>query len=230
VAFSQSTISDLTLSRSGVELLIAWSSSSPNGVFYQVYIGRRLAWTGTALRCLLPWPSGLGANTPIDVGTVGTSDRFTDYSGSLPATPANRVTLAWQGGTYLASDIAGFRIYASAVAGGAVSFASPIATIPAYPGGIILDGFGMGGFGQGGFGRAASTYSYTTGTYGNGVWTFAVVPYDQAGNAAGSPVTQTATIAAPPRPPAASSQGVRLTYAYNSTAHTVTLAWLASPA
>ena len=54
--------------------------------------------------------------------------------------------------------------------------------MPAYTAGVITDGFGYGGFGDGGFGEAAGSYSWTSGALTSGVWNFAVVPFDTAGN------------------------------------------------
>ena len=44
------------------------------------------------------------------------------------------------------------------------------------------DGFGFGGFGYGGFGQAAGTYTWTSNPLSSGNWSYAVVPYDSAGN------------------------------------------------
>ena len=105
----------------------------------------------------------------------------------------------------------------------------PSQQITAYPGGILTDGYGLGGFGQGGFGRAASLYQWTSDALGSGVWSFAVVSFDAAGNQGAGSVSSVA-ITAPPRPPAAYPDGSRLQYTYNPSNRTVTLSWQASPA
>ena len=80
------------------------------------------------------------------------------------------------------------------------------------PLGIITAGFGLGGFGSGGFGQSAGNYSWTSGPLAAGTWTFAVVPYDAAGNE-GSAQPTTVTITAPPRAPAAfAGTSTRLQY------------------
>lgn len=224
--FSQATITALSVARDGAEMYVSWQATDPPGTTFQLYLGRRLAWLGTARAAHLPWPAEAAT---VDVGTVLPDEATTDFSGSLPAAPANRASLEWQGGTYLSDSLVGFRIYRSAAAGGAVDMAAAIDTVIAYPGGLILDGAGFGRAGHGGAGRSESSFSWTSGPLGNGTWTFAVQPFDAAGNAAGSPLTATATIAAPPKPPAADATGKRLSHAYDSTAHTVTLSWLASP-
>lgn len=224
--FSQATITALSVARDGAEMYVSWQATDPPGTTFQLYLGRRLAWLGTARAAHLPWPAEAAT---VDVGTVLPAEATTDFSGSLPAAPANRASLAWLGGTYLSETIQGFRIYRSAVAGGSVDMTAVIDTVIAYPGGLILDGYGLGGYGQGGYGRSASSYTWTSGPLGNGTWTFAVQPFDAAGNVAGGPMTAVATIAAPPKPPAADATGKRLSHAYDVTAHTVTLSWLASP-
>ena len=85
-------------------------------------------------------------------------------------------------------------IYQSSAANAPVSYAAPVANLAAYPGGWISDGFGQGGYGQGGFGRAASSYQWTSDPLSSGVWQFAVVPYDKAGNSRDPGQTASVTI------------------------------------
>ena len=82
-----------------------------------------------------------------------------------------------------------------------IDYATVLADITAYPGGIVTDGFGFGGFGALGFGQAASSYSFVSEPLASGIWSFAVVPFDNAGNA-GLPITTSIAIVAPPRTPA----------------------------
>lgn len=227
MAFDQSSISDVACARDGAELHVAWTSSAVDGTTFQVYLDNVLSWWGTARAVHLPWPKG--RNVTISVATVADDEAETDFSASLPALTRNTRTLSWDGGTFQADDIAGFKVYGSAVAGGAVDYSTVLGDLPAYPGGVVTDGFGMGGFGRGGFGKAATSYSWTTAPLGNGSWTFAVKAYDTAGNAVGSPSTVTFTVDAAPRPPAANGSGARLTYTYDATSHVATLNWLASP-
>jgi hypothetical protein len=98
----------------------------------------------------------------------------------------------------------------------------------AYTPGIYTDGFGYGGFGEGGFGSAAGSYSWTSQSLAGGDWSFSIVPYNAAGNE-GAAVVGSATISAPPNPPAMNALGKRLTVSYNATTHEATLTWLASP-
>jgi hypothetical protein len=230
MGFDQSQIPSLSLSRDGTELVVAWATTAAAGTTFQVYLGRSLAWWGTATSARFPWPGAAG-RLAIDVGAIDAGDApSADFSGSLPAAPADRAQLTWAGGTYLSpsGDVAAFRIFASPTPGAAVSYAAPVATVPAYRG-TITDGFGMGGFGMGGFGRAAGSYSWTSGPLAPGDWTFAVSPVDSAGNSCAAPTTATATIAGPPRPPAADAVGTRLSLAYNPATGVATLSWLPSP-
>lgn len=226
MAFSQSNITSVTTYRDGQELAIAWTSSDPAGTVFQVYIAGVLHGSGTARTVLIPWPADF---VTIEVGSVAATEAKTDFSGSLPAVPADRAELTWEGGRFQGMDIAGFHVYKSATAGGAVDYAAAIATIPAFTAGIFTDGFGVGGFGAGGFGSAANSYSWTSDRLASGTWNFAVAAFDTVGNEEGSPATTSATISVPPRPPTASSDGTRLNYSYNATTHIVTLTWLASP-
>jgi hypothetical protein len=224
MSFSQSTITDLQVGRSGTDLLVSWSSTSADGTTYQVYANHVLAWWGTALQTMLPYPA---ASVRIDVGTVAAGEGATDFSGGLTA-PDNLALLSWMGGTYLSPLISAFKVYSGTSPGGAVSFAAPLDTVPAYDG-AILDGWGLGGWNQGGWGEAASYYSWTSRPLANGTWNFAVVTVDDAGNPCATPATSSVTIAAPPNPPAPNSQGVRLTYTFNASTRVATLNWLASP-
>ena len=106
-------------------------------------------------------------------------------------------------------------MYGSDAPGGAVDDSVALADITAYPAGIATDGFGLGGFGAGGFGQSAGIYAWTSGPLAAGTWTFAVVPYDAAGNQ-GAAQTTTVTLTGPPREPAAfAGTSTRLQYALN---------------
>lgn len=226
MAFDQSGISEVRAYRDGPELVVEWTSTAPEGAWFQVYDGTKLRKTTTARRVHIPVPK---ARASLHVGTVDAAEASLDLSDSLPSTPPDRVRLDWSGGTFLDPDIAGFRVYGSAIAGGAVDYDTPLVDIPAYTMGVATDGYGSGGYGAGGYGHAAASYSWTSSPLANGEWTFAVVPYNVAGNEATSPVEMTETVEAAPKAPAANSSGKRLTYTYNSTTHVATLSWLASP-
>ena len=237
MAFAQNFVSDVRAVRDGPEVFVTWSTSSPPGTHFQVYVDRRLAWSGSSRACYVPAPAdAIGRNAWIEVGTVAPSEVDRDFSANLagPGGSGNRVCLTWRGGTYLDAtlrdDIRGFRVFRSAIAGGPVDYSAPVGAVVAYPGGVLADGFGVGGFGQGGFGKAAMNYQWYSGPLDTGNWTFAVVPYDAAGNVQGSPTPMNVTILAAPRPPAADANGRRLNYTpANPATRVVTLNWLASP-
>jgi hypothetical protein len=211
--FSQATILSVSPPQlRGSQVFISWSSSSPAGTWFQVYANQRLAWSGQRCRTWVPVPAG---PVRIDIGAVGPGEQDVDFAGSLPAGPARRVQITWQSGTYKGVDLAGFRVYGPDAPGGAVDDSIVLADITAYPLGIDTDGFGLGGFGAGGFGQLAGNYSWTSGPLAAGTWTFAVVPYDAAGNQ-GASQTTTVTITAPPRePPAFAGTSTRLQYGLN---------------
>jgi hypothetical protein len=157
----------------------------------------------------------------LQVGVVEANERFQDFSAILAdqAGQTNRVMISWQGGSYLDrsghDDIAGFKIFMSRSANTGIDLTVPVATIGAYPGGWISDGYGLSGFGQGGYGRAATSYQWLSPTLSSGTWQFSIVTFDKAGNQQQSIVTQSITIAAPPSAPALNSFGLRLDYSYS---------------
>jgi len=213
------------------QLHLSWTSTAAAGSWYQVYVGRKLMWYGQAKEATVP---GVPYRAQVDVGVVDASERAVDLSASLPAPPNDRVTLSWQGGTFQDAGVVGFRIYADGFGsggfgeGGYGSDGSPVGRVLAYTPGVYTDGFGSGGFGSGGFGAAAGSYSWTSDALANGDWTFRVTTYDSAGNE-GSSLTTTATISAPPQPPARDALGRRLAYTYDPATFKATLSWLASP-
>lgn len=230
MALSQSNIRNVRVMPDGPDLFISWDSVGPADEVFQVYVNRQLAWSGRARRCCVP--AGVpGVNTWIEVGTVPADESTTDHSSTLAAgSPrTDSALLRWQGGTYLdpagTDDILAFRIYGSASPGTPVDFNNLLAQVPAYPLGVIVDGFGKGGFGSGGFGRAASSYSWHSPPLAPGTWSFAVVPCGRSGATPGtSPLTTSVTLATPPRPPG------QLTFEYDTPAtRTGTLRWSGSP-
>ncbi|QEH38640.1 hypothetical protein OJF2_72460 [Aquisphaera giovannonii] len=228
--FDQSSITDVRPPVwDGSALHLEWSSTAPDGTYFQVYVGRVLSWYGTSRWVAVPMPT---SRVRIDIGAVGPGEQATDFGAMLATAPADRAYLSWLGGSYLDpsgdDDIAGFRIYGEIAPGVGIDYTDALDEIPAYPGGILTDGFGLGGFGLGGFGRAASSYEWTSQSLRSGTWSFAVVSFDAAGNC-GTPAITSATIQSPPRPPAAFPDGTRLKASYDPTTRRVTLNWLESP-
>ena len=237
MAFSQDSITDVRVMANGPDLFITWSAASVPGTTFQVYVDRRLVWSGIMCRCHAPTPAGaLGRNVWVEVGTVAADEPTRDYSASLVAAASRteRATLNWSGGTYLDStggdDLSAFQVYQSRAAGRPLDDSVPVDTVVAYPGGWINDGFGKGGFGAAGFGRAATVYQWRSGPLTTGIWLFAVVAVDHAGNPRGGALTTSVTINAAPRPPALDSRGSRLTAVYSGPDdRRLTLQWLPSP-
>lgn len=213
MSFSQATILSVSPPQvSGNQVYLSWSSSSPSGTWFQVYINQQLAWSGQRCWAWITIPAG---PVRIDIGAVGPGEQDTDFAATLPPGPARRVQITWQSGTYTGSDLQGFRVYGSSTPGSPVDDSTPLADIKAYSPIITTDGFGLGSFGSGGFGQAAGNYSWTSGPLAAGTWTFAVVPYDAAGNE-GAAQTTTVTVTGPPRAPAAfAGTSTRLEYALN---------------
>lgn len=229
--FDQSTITEVKPPVwDGSTLQIEWTSTAPPGTIFQVYIGRTLSWHGASRWVAITMPR---SRVRIDVGAVEPGEATTDFSAILPPAPQDRVELDWLGGTFLdptgRDDVRGFHVYGSPLPGAGVDYSSPLATIQAYPSGVITDGFGLGGFGQGGFGRASSSYRWTSPALARGDWKFAVASFDAAGNEA-PPLLASASIQAPPRPPGAGPDGSRLSYTYDPATRRATLSWNTSPA
>jgi hypothetical protein len=226
MSFSQSTITRVNPPvQYGTQLLLSWTSSSPDGTVYQVYLNQELVWSGVSQSCSIPLPSTISR---IDIGTVSPGSAQANLQSALPPSPARQITLRWLGGTYEGADIAGFHVYGEHTPGGGIDFTTILTTIPAYIVGIITDGFGYGGFGQGGFGQSAGCYSWTSQPLSGGTWNWAVKPFDTAGNE-GPAQTTAVTISAPPLPPAPFPNASRLQYMYGSSNNQLTLAWNASP-
>lgn len=207
-------------------MTLSWVSTAPAGTWYQIYINLKLVWDGqitTDVTVAVP----SGPVNSCDIGTVAAGEQLTDFSSTIAGSNLF-ATLTWLGGSFESPDLVGFYVYQGLVAGGAVSFVKPVATIQAYPQGIVADGYGYGGYGQGGYGQSAGAYKWTSAALASGMWNFAVSPFDSAGNI-GTPRTCSVPISAPPLEPAANAAGARLTYIYNPTLREVTLDWLASP-
>lgn len=234
---SQSSITQVTVQKDGSDLLIGWDSADPDGTMFQVYVDHRLCWFGTSRRCHVPASGGpSNRNVWVDVGTVDGSEARSDFAGSLASLDrgGDFLEMIWSGGTYLdptgRNDIGGFRIYGSPTPGAPIDLSSPVVDVPAYPGGWISDGFGLGGFGQGGFGRSATPYAWSAGTLPCGVWQFLIVPYDVSGTERGVGQTVRSDMQSAPCSPARGADGKRLTYTYSDPmSRQVTLSWLQSP-
>lgn len=230
--FSDATIQEVLHFQDATDLHIRWISSSPEGTIFQVYAEGRLTWSGSSRSITIPAPGGLAS---VHVGVVAPEDEDEDFSASIPKPigSGDRARLTWSGGTYLdptgRDDVQGFHIFGSPSAGLPIDETNPMATLPAYPAGLITDGFGRGGFGLGGFGRSASSYSWTSGRLASGTWQFAVRAFDVAGNMASGEAKVAIWIAARPRPPAQDDRGRRLTSSFDPETRVATLAWLPSP-
>jgi hypothetical protein len=234
MAFYQTNISNVSVALNGTELDVAWKAIGGN--YFQVYIDRRLAWSGMQQFCSIPIPGdAAGRNIWIEVGTVTNGDMTQDYSASLSGVvgSGDRARLTWYGGSYLDpsgnDDVQGYQIHTSKVSGEAVDYNGQICSVPAYPSRILTDGYGMGEFGRGGFGRAASYYEWRSGPLSSGSYEFAVIPYDRAGNSQDSPRSATVTVETAPLPPRDDENESRLTYSYSGrVARIATIQWLAS--
>lgn len=224
--FSQATIESVAPPTFSNNLMtVSWTTTSPAGTWWQVYVNLKLVWFGTETTTTVAVPSGPVSSC--DIGAVAPGEQTTDFSSTINGQNLF-AQLSWLGGSFESAELAGFYVYMSAAPGGAINYAKPVATIPAYPQGITTDGYGYGGYGAGGYGQSAGTYGWTSEALTTGTWYFAVVPFDSAGNL-GSAQTCAVPIVAPPLEPAANANNVRLTYTFNPSLEEITLNWLASP-
>jgi hypothetical protein len=195
----------------GATVYLSWvpTANAPAGLWWQVYVNQQLVdWTKNT-SIYVPIPRG---PLHVDIGSVLNGEEEVSFASSLPTPPQRRVTINWQGGTSLGPDIAGYHVYGS-TAGGAVNYATPLATITAYPVGLLTTGFGVGPFGMNAFGSPnLDSHSWTSQPLSAGTYTFAVAPFDSAGNE-GTATLTTASVQSPPREPALFSDGItRLKY------------------
>jgi hypothetical protein len=244
VAFDTTTVTEVSHAREGSRLTLEWTSTQPTGTWFQIYIQGALAWWGTELHATVSVPRGL---IDVQIGSVGSGEQTTDFSragldslgfdiggldtGGAASAITNRAHLAWFG-----FGAAEYRIFEGAAGfdhggfdlGGLDGSAGTlVGTVPALEG-ISSDGLDSAGFDGGGLDLPGGNFDWTSDPLMRGDWNFSVVPYDAAGNP-GTPSLTTITITAPPRSPSPNTAGKRLTYTYNSVAHTVTLNWLDSP-
>jgi hypothetical protein len=142
MSFSQAAITSVSYTEQLGELAITWTSTAPPNTWYQIYVDGQLVDRGKSLSAVIPAPT---EGAQIVIGTVDAADSMTNFSSSLPASPATRAELSWTGGMFLDSlgTVAGFNVY----------------------GVTSLTGFGLGGFGAGGYG---SPGGFGTGGFGVG--------------------------------------------------------------
>ncbi len=227
VSFADLFVSEVLVAQDAADLHVTWTAAPPVGMVYQLYANRVLMWTGPGLVATIPTPEHLST---INVGWVPVALEHVEFGAAVPGPlgTGDRATLAWTGGSYEGSDLAGFNVYGSTAPGGPVSYAAPLATVSASPGGVPQDGFGLGGFGLGGFGLSAGAFGWISGRLTSGTWSFGIKPFDTSGNEGAATETSVVILAAP-LPPAPNPRANRLTYTYDPTGHTATLNWLSSP-
>lgn len=222
---SSDSISDISVKVRNGEAVIAWSSTEPAGRKFQLYVGGRLAWSGSGRSCSVPCPAS-GRPVPCQILAVDDKDASADHSGVLdaPAWGGASARLEWRADP---SGLERFDVYSGAVAGGAVSYAAPVGSVAASPGGVSAGGFGRGGFGYGGFGSGAADYGWGSGPLGPGTWNFGVKSVGSGGAVSAAWETSVA-LDGPPLPPAPDANGDRLVASYDPGTQVVTLTWGAS--
>ena len=212
---------------------VTWDSTQ-NLRWHQVYVNGRLAGVTAALddrRLIVSGPvgrDGPGGVLLAEVLAVDVADRWKDFSSELDGFGeggGTEVLLTWQAGQYLDPNLESFDIFSDDRTG-TVNYTAPIneLPIPAKPGGQLLWGYGCGGYGVGGYGQAAAQYEWTTDVLEPGMWRFAVVAVDAAGNCLATAAEVAVNVTPVARPPS----NFRMT-AYDAQTRTATLAWELSP-
>ena len=85
MGFSQATIEAVSPPQlRGNQVYVSWSSSSPAGTWFQVYVNQRLAWSGQRCWAWVPVPAG---PVRIDIGAVGPGEQDTEFLGLAPLGP-----------------------------------------------------------------------------------------------------------------------------------------------
>lgn len=217
----------MAIRRAGGDLIVSWTATAGAGNAFQLYVDGKLAWHGTAKSARLPYPT---RRCRVELVTCPAAQRHLAAPGVLPAAPSPRARLNWRAGVYQATDLAGFNVYSGTTPGGAVSYTTPVGTVPltAGDGAAAPGGFGAGGFGRGAWNAASADYEWVSPPLSPGTWNFAVKPFDAAGNE-GTAATVSVALSAAPRPPAADASGRRLRYTLNPSTRVPTLTWNASP-
>ncbi len=129
----------------------------------------------------------------IAVGTVGPGEQQIGCRCRSADEPPNAYAeIAWDGGLFESSYLVGFYVYGSACA-------RRLRRLHDDPDGPRVHGDASR--------PAAREYSWTAGPLTSGVWTFAVVPYDAAGNSGTLAVMSSVTIGVPPIEPCRSPTG-----------------------
>ena len=179
MAFAQATILSVSPPQvCGSQVYVSWTSSSPAGTWFQVYVNQRPAWTGHGARRGSPSPPDQCGSTSaplVPASRIRTSPprsaRVRRGGCSSPGSRAPTRVSTWRA----------FGCTGPTAPGGPVDNSTALADITAYPLGIDTAGFGLGGFGSGGFGQLAGNYSWTSGPLAAGTWTFAVVSLRRRG-------------------------------------------------
>lgn len=187
------------------EVLVTWSSSWPDGTWYQVYLDAVLIGATQRRAMVLPWPGTATGRAWVHVGAVPASEVAVVQPPAAPAALGTgaRPVLTWKGGMYqkvAGRDVAGWTIFRGRAPGGAVDTAAPVGAVPAQ--GVVgpEGGWGVGGWGTGGWGRPRRTYQFRDQTLAGGTWNYRITPVnDQGQPGAGSDVSVAVT--APPRSP-----------------------------
>ena len=218
-------------------------TTSPAGTWFQIYINQALAWWGQTTSARLD--ARTTGPIRVDIGTVLAGEEQTSFASSLPSAPARRAELSWLGGTFESTDIAGFQVWYSAAAAGElwrrrIRFDELTAGRQwavrrrhadeargrdhRLPVGHLHRWLRLRRVRLGRLRSAAGTYTWTSDPLSNGVYWYAVVPYDSAGNL-GTPATTSVTIEVPPLEPPLFEDDTRLHYTYDAITDEVTLYW-----
>jgi hypothetical protein len=201
--FSEAGIVNPTVRVDDTDLIVSWSVDPaivPDGSFFQVYVNKRLVWSGPEHVAVLPGLNVAGQAALFHVGTVAEGNRLVSYASTLDSMPGsgNRALLTWYGGGW-ETGVTQYLIFGSKDPNAVIDWVNPYAAIrsegPA--------GFGRGPFGLAPFGYGARRYRWTSGPLASGRWSIRRDAGHGCGNPAADYTAVQVDIIAPPAGPKA---------------------------
>jgi hypothetical protein len=199
--FSEAGIVNPTVRVDDSDLIVSWSVDPaivPDDSFFQVYVNKKLIWSGAETVAVLPGLNVAGRSVLFHVGTVAEGNRLVSYSSTLDNMPGsgNRALLTWYGGGW-ETGVAQYLVFGSRLPDSSIDLVNPLAVVrSAGPA-----GFGRGPFGLGPFGYGSRRYRWASGPLASGRWSFTVIPATGSGIRAADYAVLTVDIVAPPAGP-----------------------------
>jgi hypothetical protein len=199
--FSEAGILNPAVRVDDADLIVSWSVDPaivPDDSFFQVYVNKKLVWSGAETVAVLPGLNVAGRSVLFHVGTIAEGNRLVSYTSTLDNIPGtgNRALLAWYGGGW-EPGVTQYLIFGSRDPDTEIDLTNPLAVVRSEG----AAGFGRGPFGLGMFGYGARRYRWVSGPLASGHWLFAVIPATASGIRAAAYDLLAVDIVAPPTGP-----------------------------